>query len=84
MATESRTEGRPANQMDTQPQMRTERYDPRADAQPIGPQVQEIRPAGDETRGWLKTTEFWVYLPAVAGVLIASYRVGVQPSTVSP
>jgi hypothetical protein len=81
MATETRTDARPANQpatqapMRTEP-MRTEQYDPRAATQPMGPQVQEIRPAGDETKGSLKTTEFWIYLAAVAGVLIASYAVG--------
>jgi len=78
MATDTRTEGRPANQLDTQAQMRTERYDPRTATQPMGPQVQEIRPAGDETKGSFKTTEFWIYLAAVAGVLIASYGVGVN------
>jgi len=81
MATETRTGGRPANQTNTQAQtraepMRTEPYDPHAAVQPVGPQVQEIRPTGDETKGSFKTTEFWVYLAAVAGVLIASYTVG--------
>jgi hypothetical protein len=81
MATDTRTDGRPANQMDTQAptrteQMRTEPYEPRPAAQPMGPQVQEIRPTGDETKGSFKTTEFWIYLAAVAGVLIASYAVG--------
>jgi hypothetical protein len=42
----------------------------------MNPQVQEIRPTGDETKGSFKTTEFWIYLAAVAGVLIASYAVG--------
>jgi hypothetical protein len=42
----------------------------------MNPQVQEIRPAGDETKGSLKTTEFWIFLAAVAAVLIASYAVG--------
>jgi hypothetical protein len=31
----------------------------------MGPQVQEIRPAGDETRGSLRTIEFWIYVAAV-------------------
>jgi hypothetical protein len=76
MATETRTDDRMANQMDTQAQMRTEPYDPRAGT-PMGrPEVREIRPMGDETKGSLKTTEFWIYLAAVAGVLIASYAVG--------
>ena len=81
MATEIRAGGRPASQTDTQAQpraepIRTQRPDARADAQQVGPQVQEIRPAGNETKGALKTTEFWIYLAAVAGVLIASYAVG--------
>jgi hypothetical protein len=87
MATETRTDGRPANQMAAQAQSRTEAqartepwrtepYDPGAVAQPMGPQVQEIRPTGDETKGSFKTSEFWIYLAAVGGILIASYAVG--------
>jgi hypothetical protein len=78
MATEIR--GRPSGMDDqvrtgTEP-TRTEQYDPRMAAQRMSPQVQEIRPTGDETKGSFKTTEFWIYLAAVAGVLIASYAVG--------
>jgi hypothetical protein len=78
MATEIR--GQPAGReaevrTGTEP-MRTEQYDPRMAAQRMNPQVQEIRPTGDETKGSFKTTEFWIYLAAVAGVLIASYAVG--------
>ncbi len=86
MATEPRTEGRHAQtgdaaQLDTQTRsraepMRTQTYDPRMAAQPSAAQVREIRPAGNETKGSFKTTEFWIYLAAVAGVLIASYLVG--------
>ncbi len=86
MATETRTDGRDAQlgdeaQMDTQTRayaerMRMQPYDPRMAAQPTTPQVQEIRPAGNETKGSFKTTEFWVYLAAAAAVLIASYLVG--------
>lgn len=81
MATETRTSGRPADEMDTQARtraepMRMETYDPRMAGQPMNPQIQEIRPTGDETKGSFKTTEFWIYLAAVAGVLIASYLVG--------
>jgi hypothetical protein len=78
MATETR--GRPAG-MDAQTRegiepVRTEQYDPRMAAQRMNPQVQEIRPTGDETKGSFKTTEFWIYLAAVGGILIASYLVG--------
>jgi hypothetical protein len=31
---------------------------------------------GDETKPSLRSTEFWVYLAAVGGVLLASYLVG--------
>ncbi|SBT37159.1 hypothetical protein [Micromonospora auratinigra] len=31
---------------------------------------------GTETKGSFKTTEFWIYLASVAGVLVASYLVG--------
>ncbi|WP_408635407.1 hypothetical protein [Phytohabitans suffuscus] len=56
--------------------MRTEQYEPRAGTQPMGTQVQEIRPTGNETKSSFMTTEFWIYLAAVAAVLIASYAVG--------
>jgi hypothetical protein len=79
MSTEIRTDGRPTDQMDTQTRapaepMRTAQYDPRMAR--MNPQVQEIRPTGDETKGSFKTSEFWIFLAAVAGVLIASYAVG--------
>jgi hypothetical protein len=72
MAAETRTGDRPANQMDTQAQMRSERYEPRSAGQISRPEVQEIRPTGDETKASFKTTEFYIYLASVAGVLIAS------------
>ena len=31
--------------------------------------------SGDETKSFLKTSEFWIYLASVAGVLIASWLV---------
>jgi hypothetical protein len=81
MNTETRTDGRPAGQADTQTrsaeQMRMEQYDPRmANQRMNNPQIQEIRPTGNETKGSFLTTEFWIYLAAVAAVLIASYAVG--------
>ena len=39
-------------------------------------QMEAVRPAGDETKHASKTTEFWLYLAAVAAILIASYLVG--------
>ncbi len=78
MTTESRIDGRPANQMDTQAQTRQarpERQDPRSGAQPSRPEVVETRPAGNETKPSFLTTEFYIYLASVAGVLIASAAV---------
>jgi hypothetical protein len=82
MATETRTDDRraTAQQMDTQAmetqaRMRGERYDPAAAAQLSRPEVREIRPAGNETKASFKTTEFYIYLASVAGVLIASAAV---------
>lgn len=72
---EARTANRSAAQLDTQ--MTPNRtYDPRSGAVPMESDVREIRPAGNETKLSFLTTEFWVYLAAVAGVLIASYLVG--------
>jgi hypothetical protein len=87
MATETRTDGRHAQmgdqaQIDTQTRSRaepprTQQYDSRMAAQPrTTARVEEIRPAGNETKGSFKTTEFWIYLAAVAAVLVASYLVG--------
>jgi hypothetical protein len=73
MATETRIDGRPASPMDTQAQMRAERYETRAGAQ--RPEMGEMRPAGNETKASFKTTEFYIYLASVAGVLIASAAV---------
>jgi hypothetical protein len=73
---QARTGSRHAAQMDPQTQTPARSYDPRAGAVPMGPEVREIRPAGNETKVSLLTTEFWIYLAAVAGVLIASYAVG--------
>jgi hypothetical protein len=86
MATETRTDGR-HNQMGDQAHMsnqtasraepmRTQQYDPRMSAQMSPAQVQEIRPTGNETKNAFMTTEFWIYLAAVAATLIASYLVG--------
>ena len=72
---QARTDSRSAAQLDTQ-QMPNRSYDPRAGAGPMGSEVREIRPAGNETKNAFLTTEFWIYLAAVAGVLIASYAVG--------
>jgi hypothetical protein len=36
----------------------------------------QVRATGDGTKGSFNTTEFWLYLAAVAGVLIASYAAG--------
>jgi hypothetical protein len=78
MATETRGQqvGTDAQTRATTEPVRTEQYDSRMAAQRMNPQVQEIRPTGDETKGSFKTTEFWIYLAAVAGVLIASDLVG--------
>ena len=72
---EARTGTRSAAQLDTQ-QMPNRTYDPRAGAVPMDSGVREVRPTGNETKISLLTTEFWIYLAAVAGVLIASYAVG--------
>jgi hypothetical protein len=72
---QARTDNRHATQTDIQGQMPNRSYEPRG-AMPMAPEVREVRPAGDETKLSFMTTEFWVYLAAVAGVLIASYAVG--------
>ncbi len=38
--------------------------------------VKHVRSRGEETKASYKTTELFVYLAAVVGVLIASYTVG--------
>ncbi len=78
MATETRSDVRPANQVDTRPQMRQEqRQEPRGAAPQMGrgPSMGNM-PVGGETKLSIKTTEFWVYLAAVAAVLITSQAVG--------
>jgi hypothetical protein len=79
MATETRTDVRPANTQMQAPQ----RVEPR---QPMGPQPmgrQEpyadrpiVVPQGNETKLSIKTTEFWIYLAAVGAILIASQAIG--------
>lgn len=55
--------------------MQTQAMQPQATMQPQA--MQPISPqAGDETKPSLKTTEFYIYLAAVAGVLLASLLVG--------
>lgn len=79
MATESRSDVRTANQqVDTRPQMRTERHEPRGGAQQFGRQGRDMAGArsGNETKHALKTTEFWIYLASIAGVMIAAQAVG--------
>jgi hypothetical protein len=77
MATETRTDVRPVDQMQTQPQVR-ERYEPRTTAQPGVRDVSRpvVMPRGDETKLSIKTTEFWIYLAAVGAILIASQLIG--------
>jgi hypothetical protein len=62
-------------QTGNQPQTRP---DGRQMAQFSPPEIREIRPTGDETKASFKSTEFWIYLAAVGGVLIASDVVGVN------
>ena len=67
------TENRPIPDMQN---MRTREMDMRSD----GTRVEEIRrptaAPGTETKASLKSTELWIYLAAVGGVLIASDIVG--------
>jgi hypothetical protein len=72
---QARTDSRQVAQFDTQTQMPNRSYDTRGNM-PMGSEVREVRPAGNETKISFLTTEFWIYLLAVAGVLIASYAVG--------
>jgi|GEM_PF-2130851 hypothetical protein len=72
---EARTDNRHAAAFDTQAPTPARSYDPRG-AFPMNSEVREVRPAGNETKLSFLTTEFWIYLAAVAGVLIASYLVG--------
>lgn len=66
-----------------------------APARPMAQQVSEPdlrmmadrvadRVRGTETKPSLKSTEFWVYIVAVAGVLIASQLVGINNDGVDP
>jgi hypothetical protein len=79
MATETTSQGRPANQAETQRQIRTEQrrepFDGRV-VQPGDHQLRDMTPAADETKGSLKTTEFWIYIAMVVAVLIASKVIG--------
>lgn len=63
---------RPTGQPSTDGEMREMQTHamPTQAMQPISPQ------AGDETKPSLKTTEFYIYLAAAAGVLLASLLVG--------
>lgn len=74
MVTQARTD-RPANVMDTEALRRTDDYAPAAAGQPSDGQM-AARAAGDETKQSFKTTEFWIYLAAIAAILIASQAVG--------
>jgi hypothetical protein len=77
MATETRTDVRPANTQMQAP----ERAGPRPMARPE-PQVMArpdqpvVVPHGDETKLSVKTSEFWIYLAAVGAILIASQLIG--------
>jgi hypothetical protein len=82
MATETRTDVRPAN---TQPQVRNEprggqpmwRQEPQAmGRQEQYPDRPVVVPQGNETKLSIKTTEFWIYLAAVGAILIASQVIG--------
>jgi hypothetical protein len=53
-----------------------QRPEDRADAQYGRSEVREIRPRGDETKASFKSTELYIYLASVVGVLIASQAVG--------
>lgn len=68
MATETR-----APQTENQPQMRTAEG---REAAPYRMELGDMRPRGDETKSSFKSTEMYIYLAAVAGVLIASQAVG--------
>jgi hypothetical protein len=72
---QARTDSRHAAAFDTQAPTPTRSHEPRG-AFPMNSEVREIRPEGNETKLSFLTTEFWIYLAAVAGVLIASYLVG--------
>jgi hypothetical protein len=41
-------------------------------------EIREVRPRGDETKLSIKSSEFWIFLAAVGGVLIASEVVGIN------
>jgi hypothetical protein len=69
MATQTRTP-----QTENQPQMGT------AEGREAAPysrmELADFRPRGDETKPSFKSSELYIYLAAVAGVLIASQAVG--------
>lgn len=76
MATETRGDVRTATQMD-RPQMRQERQEARGGQAQMGRQSPDNVPVGGETKHALKTTEFWIFIAAVGGVMLASLLVGV-------
>jgi hypothetical protein len=61
-----------------QPQMSAKRSDGWQNAPQRIMQIREVRPRGDETKLSIKSSEFWIFLAAVGGVLIASEVVGVN------
>jgi hypothetical protein len=62
-----------------QPQLGTERPDGRQAATTYRAlEIREVRPRGDETKLSIKSSEFWIFLAAVGGVLIASEVVGIN------
>jgi hypothetical protein len=71
MATETRTE---QPQTDNQAQMRTAEGPKAAPYSRI--ELGDMRPRGDETKPSFKSSELYIYLAAVAAVLIASQAVG--------
>ena len=78
MATETRTDVRPANTQMQAPERAGPRQPMgRMEPQPVGrPEPPVVVPHGDETKLSLKTTELWIYLAAVAAILIASQAIG--------
>ena len=80
MNTEAQTGARMGNPqgMAMQPQMSAERSDGRQGMAYRNVEVRETHPRGDETKLSVKSSEFWIFLAAVGGVLIASEVVGVN------
>ncbi|MGR6318168.1 hypothetical protein Q2K19_01995 [Micromonospora soli] len=73
-AASTRPMNRPAQDMQNRAAMQETPTRPMA-AMPDG-RRQAMAAPGTETKPSFATTEFWVYLIAVAGVLVASYLVG--------